>query len=91
MSRGNPVLIYRSTCQKCRALSKLVVLFTLGWVRRVPLSSVEAGALYEAHSVRPGKLAIVGYGRVFIGRDVFRGLAELARDALRSRLSKSGT
>ncbi len=74
MTDPRPVLIYRSTCAKCRRLSRAVVILTLGRVRRIPLASLEAAALYQRHGVRPGKLALAKGGRMFTGLNVFRGL-----------------
>ena len=91
MKTPGVILLYRATCTKCRALSLVVVSLSLGSVRRVPLSSPEASTLYEAHSMRPGKFALVGHRRMFTGWRAFPGLVALAVLAIRSRLSKTRT
>ena len=82
MRNRGVVLLYRSTCPKCRALSLAIVLLSLGWVRRLPLASVDAVKLYNAHSMRPGKLAVAGYGRMFAGWSVIPGFGVLAAKAI---------
>jgi hypothetical protein len=67
----------------------LLVWGSLGWVHRFPLQSPEAQAVYAAYSIQPGKLVVVGYGRVFTGWRAFPGVAVLAAVAVWSRLGSS--
>jgi hypothetical protein len=87
MNRG-VILLYRSTCPKCRALSLAIVLLSVGWVRRLPLASVDAIKVYDAHSMRPGKLTVVGYGRAFSGWRVVPGFGVLAAKAIQQTFSR---
>ncbi len=82
------ILLYRSTCAKCRVISLAVVCLSVGLVRRVPLSSPEAGRLYEEHGVRPGKLALVGGERMFTGWYALPGVLALLVLAALSALRK---
>jgi hypothetical protein len=88
MNTPGAILLYRATCAKCRILSLVVVWLSLKWVERVPISSPRANALYEAHDLQPGKLALIGYQRIFLGWHVFPGLAALTMFAIRYRISK---
>jgi hypothetical protein len=91
MTTRSVILLYRATCAKCRVLSLMLVWLSLGWVRRLPLMSPEAAALYEAHSLQRGKLAVIGYGRIFTGWRAFPGIAVLAALAICSRPAKKRT
>lgn len=88
MSTPSTILLYRSTCTKCRVLSLLIVWLSCGWIHRVPFSSPEASMLYEAYDMRPGKFALIGGRHIFLGWRAFPGLATLAVMAFRSRFSK---
>jgi hypothetical protein len=59
-----PILLYRATCAKCRVLSLAIVCLSLGWVRRVPLASPEAGRICEARGLRPRKLALSAWHEI---------------------------
>jgi hypothetical protein len=61
---------------------------SLKWVERVPISSAKASELYKVHGMQPGKLALIGYQRIFLGWRVFPGLAALTMFAIRYRISK---
>jgi hypothetical protein len=67
MNQARAILLYRATCAKCRGISQVIVWLSLGWVRRIPLSSPEAVSLYGKYGVRPGKLALAGCERMFSG------------------------
>jgi hypothetical protein len=83
-----PLLLYRATCAKCRFISLAMVCLSLGWLRRIPLSSPLASALYRRHRVRPGKVALVGYRRMLVGWRVLPGLVDLAALAILAALHR---
>jgi len=64
------VLLYRGSCARCRVLSRLAVLLTLGTLRRVPLDSDEADRLRQLYPVTRGKLALIDGRRVVHGARV---------------------
>jgi hypothetical protein len=66
-----PVLLYRSTCPRCRFLSRAVVVASGLAVRRIANDTPEAAAVYARHGVAAGKLALVHRGRIYAGRRVF--------------------
>lgn len=66
---GGLVLVYRETCGKCRALSTIAVLASLGGIERVPLSSARAARLLRGRAAR-GRLLLFDGGRRLSGRHV---------------------
>jgi predicted DCC family thiol-disulfide oxidoreductase YuxK len=67
------VLFYRGTCPRCRLLSRIVTLLSLGQVKRLPIGSSEAQRLYELYPESRGKLALIVLGRVYVGAELLRG------------------
>jgi hypothetical protein len=66
-----PVLVYRSTCARCRLLSRLAVLFSLNRIERVPSSSERAAAITEHFPGERGKLLLLTPEGRATGREVF--------------------
>lgn len=56
--RDRPVLLYRGACPKCRVLSRLAVLASLGSIRREPIGSARAEALNDAYPGTHGQLTL---------------------------------
>ncbi len=52
-------------------MSLLVVVFSIGHVRRVPLTTTEAQALYDRFPGHRGQLVLEDSGRVWFQRRVF--------------------
>jgi len=69
--RDRAVLLYRSTCPRCRFLSALVVLLSGRAIRRVPNHTEEAAALYARHQRGAGKLALFNGRRAYWDRAVY--------------------
>ena len=63
-------IMYRDTCKKCRLLSWVAVILSLGVLRRIPISSDQAQILYEAHPESRGKLLLVLDHHVITGSQV---------------------
>ena len=84
MHSDGVVLLYRSTCRKCRFLSQCLALCSFGWIRRIPSQSHEAAELCASYGVTPRKLAVIGYGRVFTGWHAVPAVPALALLALRA-------
>jgi hypothetical protein len=82
MSTPGALLLYRGTCAKCRRISLAIVWLSLGYVRRIPLSSPEASQLCARHGLLPGKLVLVGQQRVFAGWRALGGLFVLPVSAI---------
>ncbi len=88
-----PALFYKSTCPPCRQLSRVAVALSLGLVRRVPLSSPQAEALYARYPEHRGQLMLDDGGEVHFGLGVLRRLPQAVvrtagralRHALRGR------
>lgn len=59
MSARPPLLIYRDTCPKCRFLSRLAVMLSLGSIERVSLVSARAQGLTQEHPEIEGKLTLL--------------------------------
>jgi len=87
MAKPSLVLLYRATCGKCRALSLALVLLSLGWVRRVPLSSPEASEIYS-EDLRPGKVVLVSNHGVFTGWHTLPGLLAVPLLTIFSQIRK---
>lgn len=68
---AHPLLFYRATCPRCRFLSAALVALSVGIMRRVPNTSAEATAIFDARGVERGKLALLHRGRLHVGRSVF--------------------
>jgi hypothetical protein len=62
-------------------LSGVAICLTLGSVRRVPIGSAEADALYEPRPASRGRLALARAGRLVTGRRVAVGLLRHALEA----------
>ena len=88
MRMPSAFLLYRATCAKCRGMSLAIVWLSLGYVRRIPLSSPEASRLCKRYGMQPGKLALVGQQRIFTGWRAFPGLFALPVWAILSALLK---
>lgn len=78
--RNQPLLlIYRESCSKCRALSRIVAVLSLGAVARVARSSPAAAALLPGAPTRARLLLFDGRERL----DGRRALAAVLRRWLR--------
>lgn len=66
------LLLYRSTCGKCRILSAAVVVLACGAIRRVPAASPEAARLYASFDQPPGQLAMISGDTFHTGRAIPR-------------------
>lgn len=71
MRPSRPTLFYKGTCGPCRWMSLLAVLFSLGLIRRNPIDSAEAKALYARYPEHEGQLVLLEANRVTFGRRVF--------------------
>ncbi|MGB7922610.1 MAG: hypothetical protein WCF57_05140 [Pyrinomonadaceae bacterium] len=69
MRRAN--LFYKSTCPPCRWMSRLAVILSFGIIRRTPVSSAEAKALYQQYPEHDGQLILTYPHGVAFGRMVF--------------------
>jgi hypothetical protein len=81
-------LFYQERCPPCRFLSRLVVILAAGAIRRVPLDSVEAAALYRERPEWRGELLMTGGGRVWTGTAVFQAVPRAVLAAWWSLLKK---
>lgn len=61
------ILLYRDTCIKCRILSYLVLLMSIGTVKRIPIDSEVARKLLKAHQLSASKAILVENGKVYHG------------------------
>jgi hypothetical protein len=62
-----PVLVFRGGCAKCRVLSRLAVLLSIGLLRRVAHDSPEGQALQHALGLTRVKLTLVTHEKVVRG------------------------
>lgn len=62
-----PVLLYRDTCPKCRRLSLIVALASLGFVHRLPIDTPEAGLLLEQRGLGRTKAVLIWEDRAALG------------------------
>src|SRR5690348_10875340 len=69
-----PSLFYKDTCPPCRRLSRIAVALSLGHLRRVPLRSEEAKALYARYPDNRGKLMMRHGEDVWFGLDVLKAI-----------------
>jgi predicted DCC family thiol-disulfide oxidoreductase YuxK len=69
-----PSLFYKATCPPCRQLSRVAVGLSLGHIRRVPLESDEARALYDRYPEHRGQLMLRHGDRVWFGLDVLKAV-----------------
>jgi hypothetical protein len=67
-------LLYRVTCKKCRILSRLVVVLSLGYIRRIPNNSPEAQRLFKTYQGNSSKIILIRGDKVYIG---FRSIIAL--------------
>src|SRR5262245_19999176 len=70
-SPERPTLFYKNTCPPCQWMSRLVVIYSLGVIRRVALTSAEARELYRQFPDHAGQLVLIEQGRITFGRMVF--------------------
>ena len=61
------ILLYRDTCKKCLILSRLVIILSLGCVRRIPNNSPEALRLLNTYQVDASKVILIEGGKVYSG------------------------
>lgn len=86
---GQYVLLYRGTCSRCRLLSRILTLLSLGVLARLPIGSRDAERLYERFPRSRGKLALVGPHGVYVGPELPRGAWRVFMDALSFRWRSS--
>ncbi|MEM6793143.1 MAG: hypothetical protein AAF725_04140 [Acidobacteriota bacterium] len=86
-----PTLFFKPTCPPCRWMSKLAVILSLGVIRRVPIDSQEAAALYRNYPDKEGQLMLQEGTRVTFQRRVFAAVPRVILTAgPRLLLSRSG-
>jgi hypothetical protein len=56
---GRPTLLYRNSCRKCRLVTLLIVVFSMGMVRRTPNDHPAAVRLMADYDLQPTKLLLV--------------------------------
>lgn len=61
------VLLYRSSCTKCRILSRLVTILSLGCVLRIPNGSPDALFLLNTYQLDASKAMLIESGNVYRG------------------------
>lgn len=66
-SDDRPKLYYRATCGRCRAISAILTMLSVGVVQRLPLSSREALGLIRAGSLNDGRPALFYRGHFTSG------------------------
>jgi hypothetical protein len=66
-----PTLFYKNTCGPCGWMSRLAVVLSLGVIRRQPIDSAAAKALYARYPEHDGQLVLADGDRVTFGRRVF--------------------
>lgn len=64
---GGPVLLYRDTCRKCRRLSRIVTMASLGVVRRLPIDSPRGESLLAERGLGRSRPALVSHEGVAVG------------------------
>jgi len=67
-------LFYKQHCRPCGVLSRLVVILSLGAIRRISLDSAEATELGRDHPEWRGQLMLLNRDRVWLAQDVFRAV-----------------
>jgi len=67
-------LLYNNHCRPCRVLSILVVIFSLGAVRRIPIDSVETAEIRRERPEWGGQLMLIDRDRVWLAGEVFRAV-----------------
>lgn len=73
---GRPQLFYNRHCPPCQRMSRLVILFSLGVIRRVAIDSAEASAFYQDFPEYEGQLILVERHRVTAGLLVFAAIPQ---------------
>jgi hypothetical protein len=63
------MLVFRSTCAKCRRLSRMAEWLSWGAIRRIPHDAPELRSALVDPALR-NKLLLIGDGRVVVGRAV---------------------
>ncbi|MCG8367925.1 MAG: hypothetical protein MJA27_31905 [Pseudanabaenales cyanobacterium] len=71
-----PQLFYKRNCLPCQWMSRLVILCSLGIIRRVAIDSAEAHAFYQGFPEHEGQLVLVERHRVTFGRLVFAAIPQ---------------
>src|SRR4051812_20610176 len=69
-----PSLFYKKGCPPCRQLSRVALVLSLGHIRRVPLDSAEAEAIYAGYPDKRGQLMLRHGARLWFGLDVLRAI-----------------
>jgi predicted DCC family thiol-disulfide oxidoreductase YuxK len=69
------ILLYRASCPKCRLISKAIVVLSCGRIRRVPLDSATARALYDRFGEPQARIALFYRGAFRIGRAIPASMA----------------
>jgi hypothetical protein len=62
-----PWLYYRATCPRCRVISRLLTLGSLGLVRRVPMATTEAQRVYADYGQEQRRPALYYRGLFVTG------------------------
>lgn len=62
-------------------MSRLAAAFSLGLIRRSPIDSAEAKALYARHPEHEGQLVLLESNRVTFGRRVFAAVPRVVMTA----------
>ncbi len=73
-SERRPRLLFKSTCPPCRRISNLVVLISLGTIRRVPLDSSEARKVYALFPEHEGEPVLINEQQAIFGWQIFIAL-----------------
>lgn len=85
------ILLYRGTCPKCRFLSRLAVALSAGTLRRIPIDSDAATALYRRIPQSDGRLALFSASGVTTGWRVVPAGVRVLLSAWRSALHRLTT
>ena len=66
-----PQLFYKRNCRPCQWMSRLVIIFSLGIIRRIAIDSAEAHTFYQEFPEHEGKLVLIERHQITFGRLVF--------------------
>jgi hypothetical protein len=69
-----PTVLYRNSCRKCRLLTSLIVVLSIGIVRRTPNDHPAAVRLMADYGLQPTKLLLVWPCGSAVGWGVSRSL-----------------
>lgn len=75
LDQRRPILLYRATCRKCRLISRAIVILCCGRIRRAPLDSPTALALYDRFGEPPARIAVFHRGAFRAGRAIPASIA----------------